>query len=157
MTLILRPAIPADAPILIDFNQRLALESEGKQLDSEILTSGVTSGLHDKEKARYFVALDRQEQREEYVGQLMLTTEWSDWRNGWLWWIQSVYVPPTARRKGVFRALYEYVRSAAQMDPAVKGLRLYVEIHNETALATYHRLGMIDSGYKVLEEIFPLR
>jgi ribosomal protein S18 acetylase RimI-like enzyme len=151
MALSLRQAVSADAATIVELNVRLAEESEGKQLDRATLSAGVAAGLADPAKARYFVA----EEDNVIVGQVMLTWEWSDWRNGWLWWIQSVYVIASARRRGVFRALYRHVRDLAVADPLVKGLRLYVERHNEAALATYLQLGMTDAGYQVLEEIFP--
>lgn len=150
MGLTLRQAVIDDGPTIIEFNLRLAEETEGRQLDREILTPGVLTGLADPDKSRYFLA----EEGNFIVGQVMLTREWSDWRNGWLWWIQSVYVIASARRGGVFRRLYEHVRNLAVADPLVKGLRLYVERHNEAALATYLHLGMKDAGYQVLEEIF---
>src|SRR5262245_46737864 len=96
-----RRATLADAPIVVEYNDRLAQESEGKTLDRATLTAGVAAGLADLAKARYFVA----EENGEVVGQVMLTTEWSDWRNGWIWRIQSVYVRADWRGKGVFRAL----------------------------------------------------
>ena len=89
------------------------------------------------------------------MGQLGLTFEFSDWRNGWFWWIQSVYVRPEARRKGVFRSLYSYIEEQARRDPSVVGLRLYVEENNATAQQTYLQLGMTRTGYFVLEK-YPL-
>jgi ribosomal protein S18 acetylase RimI-like enzyme len=147
MPLTVRRAIADDAPIVIEFNRLLALESEGKVLDLEVLAAGVAAGLADPEKALYFVAEDEG----EVVGQLMLTREWSDWRNGWIWWIQSVYVRADARRGGVFRTLYAHVHAAAVADPQVIGLRLYVEHENHSAQQTYARLGMERTGYLVLE------
>jgi GNAT superfamily N-acetyltransferase len=111
----------------------------------------VAAGLADPHKALYFVA----EEGGAVVGQLMLTKEWSDWRNGWLWWIQSVYVRPEARRRGVFRALYQHVYQAAQTDPEVVGLRLYMEQDNHAARLTYLRLGMELSPYVVFQR-YPL-
>ena len=101
-----RRAGAADAPTVVDFNCRLAQESEGKTLDAAVLAPGVAAGLADPHKAAYFVA----EEGTEVVGQLMLTREWSDWRNGWFWWIQSVYVREDWRRRGIFRLLYEHVQ-----------------------------------------------
>ena len=147
-----RLATPADAPIVVEFNYRLAQESEGKTLDRATLSAGVAAGLADAEKARYFVA----EENGEIVGQVMLTMEWSDWRNGWIWWIQSVYVRADWRGKGVFRSLYEHVHRAAIADRNVVGLRLYVEQANTAAQQTYLRLGMERTGYFVLEK-YPLR
>ena len=97
MPLSIRRAVAADLPIIVDFNCRLALESEHKTLDRAVLTPGVAAALTDEAKARYFVAEDEG----RVVGQTMLTLEWSDWRNGWIWWIQSVYVHPDARRRGL--------------------------------------------------------
>ena len=147
----IRRATDADVPTLVEFNRRLALETEHKTLDLAVLTDGVVAGLKDDEKAKYFVAEDGG----RVVGQLMLTLEWSDWRNGWVWWIQSVYVHPDARRKGVFRALYEHVHRAAVADPQVVAIRLYMERDNHVAQQTYLSLGMTLSNYVVLER-FPL-
>jgi ribosomal protein S18 acetylase RimI-like enzyme len=151
MPLLIRRAVAADVPILVEFNRRLALETEHKALDLTVLTAGVTAGFADEAKARYFVA----QEEGQVVGQLMLTQEWSDWRNGWLWWIQSVYVPPDCRRKGVFRALYQHVYQAANTDPQVVGIRLYMEQDNHVAQQTYLSLGMKLPGYVVLER-YPL-
>jgi GNAT superfamily N-acetyltransferase len=144
---IIRRAVQADAPTIVEFNRRIALETEDKALDIAILTAGVRAGLADETKARYFVA----EVEGRVVGQLMLTLEWSDWRNGWVWWIQSVYVHPDARRRGVFRALYQHVHHAASADPQVVGIRLYMERENHVAQQTYLSLGMELSHYLVLE------
>jgi GNAT superfamily N-acetyltransferase len=151
MPLTLRRAGPGDAAVIVEFNQRLAQESEGKALDPAVLAAGVAAGLADPHKALYFLA----EEGGEAVGQVMLTTEWSDWRNGWIWWVQSVYVRQDARRRGVFRALYEYVHAQAKAGPGVVGLRLYVEQGNHAAQETYRRLGMERTGYFVLER-YPL-
>ena len=142
-----RAATPADAAVVVEFNRLLAEESEGKQLDPAVLAAGVAAQLADPQKGRYFVA----EEGGAILGQLGLTFEWSDWRNGWMWWIQSVYVRSDARRRGVFRALFEHVRQAALNDGQVVGLRLYVERENHGAQRTYERLGMQASGYFVLE------
>ncbi len=146
-----RVATPADAAVVIEFNRLLALESEGKTLDPALLAPGVAAGLADAHKGRYFLADDHG----AVLGQAAVTYEWSDWRNGWFWWIQSVYVRPEYRRRGVFRALFEYVYNAARKDPEVIGLRLMVERANHAAENTYRRLGMGESGYFVLEK-YPL-
>jgi ribosomal protein S18 acetylase RimI-like enzyme len=151
MTLAIRPATPADIAIIVEFNRRLAQESEGKTLDPEVLTVGVTAALADPHKALYFLA----EEAGTILGQLSITTEWSDWRNGWLWWIQSVYVRPEARRRGIFRALYQHVYQAANEDPTVIGLRLYVERDNQAAQQTYLGMGMEWTNYLVLQR-YPL-
>src|SRR5262249_3343090 len=137
MSLIVRPATPADVSVVCEFNRLLALESERKTLDLALLEPGVRQALADDHKGRYFLAtLD-----DRIVGQLGITYEWSDWRNGWFWWIQSVYVRPEARRRGAFRALFQYVRDSARADPHVIGIRLYVERENHAAHRTYESLG----------------
>jgi ribosomal protein S18 acetylase RimI-like enzyme len=151
MPLTVRRAGAADAPLLVEFNCRMAEETEDKALDRALITAGVAAGLADEQKAVYFVA----EMDGAVVGQMMITREWSDWRNGWFWWIQSVYVRPDARRRGVFRALYEHACAAARRAPDVIGLRLYVEQENYAAQQTYLRLGMTWTGYRVLEK-YPL-
>jgi ribosomal protein S18 acetylase RimI-like enzyme len=151
MPLSLRQAGPADAPLLVEFNRLMAEETEGKTLDPAVLGPGVAAALADPHKGLYFVA----EEDGVVLGQMMLTTEWSDWRNGWIWWIQSVYVRREARRRGVFRALYEHVYGRAFADPEVIGLRLYVERENRAAQETYLHLGMSQTNYLVFER-YPL-
>jgi ribosomal protein S18 acetylase RimI-like enzyme len=161
-TTTIRPAALADAPVIIEFNRLMALETENKTLPPAILKAGVEAMLRDVNKGRYFVAevphlqpLSQGERGEmRVVGQLGITLEWSDWRNGNFWWIQSVFVATDARRLGVFRKLYEHVRAAAQADGGVIGLRLYVEHENASAQATYRKMGMAMTGYQVMEEIF---
>jgi ribosomal protein S18 acetylase RimI-like enzyme len=151
MPLSIRRAGPEDAATVIEFNRLLAAESEGKTLDVAVLAAGVAAGLAESRKSVYFLA----EEDGVALGQIMFTTEWSDWRNGWFWWIQSVYVRPAARRRGVFRALFEHVQQAARAEGNVIGLRLYVERDNHTAQETYRRLGMDAAGYLVFER-YPL-
>jgi GNAT superfamily N-acetyltransferase len=144
----IRRAGPADAATVVEFNQRLARETEGKTLDPAVLTAGVAAALADPDqKGPYFLAVEG----DVPVGQLGLTFEWSDWRNGWFWWIQSVYVVREARGRGVFRALYEHVAEMARRDPSVAGLRLYVERDNHPAQQTYRRLGMEALSYLLFE------
>jgi len=137
----------------VRFNQRMADETEGKQLSLDILRSGVAAAVADPSLARYFLAC----RGAEVVGQMMLTAEWSDWRNGNIWWIQSVYVAPPHRRAGVYRALHEHVRRLAQATAGVVGLRLYVEHSNAVAQQVYKELGMTDARYVVFEQIFTAR
>lgn len=151
MSLAIRQAAPADAPLIVEFNRLLAQESEGKALDVAVLTAGVTATFADPHKGPYFLA----EENGAVLGQMQITFEWSDWRNGWFWWIQSVYVRPEARGRGVFRALYEHVVRTARQDPTVIGLRLYVERENHAAQQTYLRLGMEWTSYQVMEK-YPL-
>ena|SRR5437867_4203792 len=148
---IVRLATPADADVVVEFNRLLALESEGKALDLALLRPGVSAGLADAAKGRYFLA----EENGRPLGQMGITYEWSDWRHGWFWWIQSVYVRPEARRRGVFRSLFEHVQQAARKDQEVIGLRLYVDKDNHAAQKTYASLGMEATGYFVLEK-YPL-
>ncbi len=145
-----RSATLEDLPTIVEFNRLLALETEAITLSVEVLTQGVRAALLDPQKARYFVAeIDCQ-----VVGQLMHTREWSDWRNGDIWWLQSVYVHEDFRRAGVFRGLVEHLRAEAQASPDVVGLRLYVEEHNDRAAATYDRLEILTAGYVVREQIW---
>lgn len=144
----IRPATMDDLARVVEFNRAMALETEQKTLADEVLTSGVRQALADPARSTYFVA----EIDGAVVGQTMFTTEWSDWRNGFFWWIQSVYVEPAHRRRGVFRALYEHVRTLARQQPAVCGIRLYVHGHNTRAIETYQRLGMTVTEYRLCEE-----
>jgi len=145
-----RAANSTDTPIIAEFNCRLAIESEGKQLERETVSAGVTSLLDSAERGRYFVA----EIDGLVAGQLLITYEWSDWRNGLFWWIQSVYVVEEHRRTGVFSSLYQTVSELARRDPAVCGLRLYVEEANNRARDTYLSRGMSRTGYEVMEVDF---
>ena len=151
MAVTIRQATPVDAPVIVDFNLRMAHETEDKGLDREVLAAGVRAALADPVKAVYYVA----EENGIILGQVSCTREWSDWRNGWLWWLQSVYVLPQARRRGIFRALYEHIYQAAQRDPEVIGLRLYVERANQVAQQTYLGLGMEWAPYLILQR-YPL-
>ncbi len=146
-----RSARASDADTLIEFNAAMAMETEKLSLDRDVLARGVRAALADAGKGVYFVA----EMDTHIVGQLMITREWSDWRNGWFWWIQSVYVAKEARRAGVFRALYRHVEAAASSVPSVIGIRLNVERENATAQATYRRLGLEWTAYQVMEK-YPL-
>ena len=147
MPLIVRRAFPTDAPTIVEFNRLLAEESESKTLDLDVLSAGVASALADPAKGPYYLA----EHDGEVVGQMQVTYEFSDWRNGWYWWIQGVYVRPDARRHGVFRALYQHVTETAKREPDVIGLRLYVERDNERAHQTYLKMGMTWTKYLLME------
>jgi ribosomal protein S18 acetylase RimI-like enzyme len=151
MNLTIRLAKMSDAAVICEFNRLLAKETENKELDLAILGPGVEAMLSDPHKGRYYVAQDEQG---EIVGQLGITLEWSDWRNGNFWWIQSVYVRQDARRHGVFRKLYEHVVEQARLEKGVIGVRLYVEHDNQIAQATYRKMGMVMTGYHVMEEVF---
>jgi len=144
----IREAAAGDRDWLADCAIAMAWETEQKQLDPHAVRAGIAAGIADPAKARYFVALDGSGAP---AGTLMLTREWSDWRNGDWWWIQSVYVVPAQRRQGVFAALYRHVETLARATPGVVGLRLYVERGNDNARETYVALGMADAGYDILE------
>lgn len=138
-----------DLAFLVACNQAMAWETEQRRLDPERLGAGVLAVLTDPDKGRYFVA--RREGRA--VASLLITFEWSDWRNAFFWWIQSVYVVPEARRAGAFRALYHTVEAQALAAGAC-GLRLYVEQENSRAQTTYASLGMSQSHYQMYERGF---
>lgn len=151
MTATVRQATLADIPVIVEFNCCLADETEGIRLDRDAVTRGVTAVLADANKGIYFVA----EANGTVIATTEITYEWSDWRNGWFWWIQSVYVRAEARRQGVFRALYHHIHRAACQDSQVIGLRLYVEHQNHRAQQTYESLSMKPAGYRVYER-YPL-
>ena len=143
----IRQARVEDGDIITRFNAAMALESEGISLDRATLRAGVEAALIDDAKAFYLLA----EADGDPVGQLMVTTEWSDWRNGWIWWIQSVYVKPEARRRGVYRSLYQRLTDMANARQDIRGMRLYVMRDNWTAKRTYEALGMSHSHYDLYE------
>ena len=146
-----RPARAEEADTLAGFNIAMALETEGRRLLPEVVGAGVRRLLAEPALGFYLVAVADG----EVVGSAMVTTEWSDWRNGRFWWIQSVYVRPERRRHGVFRALYAHIREAAAQAPDVCGFRLYVERENAAAQATYRALGMHETDYRIMEELRP--
>ena len=145
----IRDATLADTQIIADYNSRMAEETVGRPLNADIIGPGVSNLLADIGKGRYWVA----EIGEQLIGQKMVTYEWSDWRNGALWWIQSVYVHPEHRRRGVLSRLYRHVETLAREDGAC-GLRLYVENNNEHVQKTYEALGMVSPNYQVMQTIF---
>jgi ribosomal protein S18 acetylase RimI-like enzyme len=146
----IRDATAADKKRIADFNSRMAVETEGRSLEENVIGPGVARLIDDSSKGRYWVA----EKDAKVIGQIMITYEWSDWRNGTLWWIQSVYVHADYRRQGVYAAMYHHVESLARAEPDVGGIRLYVENDNKRAQRTYAALGMVDPGYRVMETIF---
>jgi GNAT superfamily N-acetyltransferase len=154
--LIIRAANLDDVESLITFSAAMALETENRQLDLARLREGTLSLLNTPSYGFFMVAEIRDGEQRRLIGQLMITYEWSDWRNGVFWWIQSVYVDPPWRRRGVFRRIHEAVVSQAKADVKVCGLRLYVEQDNHTAEAVYQRVGLKRSVYKVYEEDFVL-
>jgi GNAT superfamily N-acetyltransferase len=142
-----RSASLDDLPVIVEFNCRLAAETEHKRLDLPTVTRGVRRALSQPEMCRYFVA----EQQSEIIGQAMVTYELTDWRDGVLWWFQSVYVVEQHRGHGVFRALFDHITKTAQAEPDVRGLRLYVEHENARAQRVYEQLGLKPSGHLVYE------
>ena len=137
-----------DAVSLVKFNQLMAWETEQKKLDGDILLKGVSALIADENKGFYLVA----EQNSQVVGSLMVTTEWSDWRNGVFWWVQSVYILPDSRRQGIYAQLYTQVKALGELQKNVCGFRLYVEKENIIAQKTYASLGMEESHYLMYEE-----
>ena len=142
-----RPATVGDIGFLVEGNARMAWETEALRLDAERLRAGVEAVFADPGRGFYLIG----EVDGEPAGQMMITYEWSDWRNGVFWWIQSVYTMPEQRGRGVFKAIYEHVEQRAREAGDVCGLRLYVEAHNEAAQATYARCGMRETVYRMFE------
>jgi ribosomal protein S18 acetylase RimI-like enzyme len=150
VSVVVRSATAADRELLVAFNRAMAEESEDKGLDPTTLRQGVAHLLEHPADGFYLVA----ERDGQVAGCLLVTYEWSDWRNGRFWWIQSVYVLPEQRRRGVYRALHARVRALASEDRQACGLRLYVERDNAGAMATYRALGMTETRYRLYEEEF---
>jgi len=149
--MIIRQALSQDAAELAEFNINMARETERMELIPEVISAGVKGMINNPERGFYLVVeLDNGIQ-----ASLMVTTEWSDWRNGMFWWIQSVYVRPAYRRQGLYRELYERVKELAEQEAAVCGFRLYVEHWNTVAQKTYASLGMAETVYKMFEELKP--
>lgn len=145
----IRVARASDRVKIVDFQMKMALETEGEALDEALVTKGVKAAIADPALGTYFVA--EVDGVKGIVGVLMVTDEWSDWRNGWVWWIQSLYVMPEYREKGVFTALYEHVNTIIQSTTDVKGLRLYVDKRNTRAQKVYEAIGMNGSHYTTYE------
>lgn len=143
----IREAHEDDLIVLVENNKALADETESIQLNADVLKKGIIEALK-REECHYFVAVVD----EKVVGQTMITYEWSDWRNGIIWWIQSVYVHPEYRKQGIFRSLFRHIENLAKINPEVKALRLYVMHNNHAGQGTYQSLGMHDSGYIVFEK-----
>jgi ribosomal protein S18 acetylase RimI-like enzyme len=147
----IRLANNQDLIAIVAFNRAMALETEGKNLILDVITQGVANLLAQPQRGFYVVA----EVDGVSAGSLMITTEWSDWRDGDFWWIQSVYVKPEFRKLGVYRAMYAFVQSLAAAKPNVCGFRLYVERENITAQKTYASLGMQETHYNIFESLKP--
>jgi ribosomal protein S18 acetylase RimI-like enzyme len=150
--IVLRFAAKSDLGSLVDFNLAMALETESKALDAEVLREGVRRVLGDSTLGFYVVAEHITGDTRQVVGSLMITYEWSDWRNALFWWIQSVYVTERFRRRGIYRRLYGFVKEQARAKANVCGFRLYVEKENLVAQQTYKNLGMDETHYLMFEE-----
>lgn len=151
--IVIRLAEPSDALAIVDFNQRMAEETENKRLPTEIITAGVESIFADLNGHKGFYAVAETREK-EIVGCLLVTFEWSDWRDSWFWWIQSVYVRADFRGRGVYRKLYDWVKTEAKTRKNVCGIRLYVEKENRVAQNVYQKLGMEETHYLMYETIF---
>ncbi|MBL0038725.1 MAG: GNAT family N-acetyltransferase [Nitrosomonadales bacterium] len=149
--ILIRLAEMHDALAITEFNRAMALETEQKELIPEVISRGVDKLLNNPDLGFYVVA----ERDNEVIGSLMVTPEWSDWRNGLFWWIQSVYIKPNERRKGIYTKLYNFIRESANNNPSICGFRLYVEKTNIFAKNTYEALNMIETDYRIYEELKP--
>jgi GNAT superfamily N-acetyltransferase len=147
---IIRIANRDDAGTLAKFNTAMAWETEAKKLAPELITAGVNK-LFDEPDAGFYTVVEADSR---VIAALMITTEWSDWRNGFFWWIQSVYVEPEYRGQGIFTGLYEHIKDRAKSAGNVCGLRLYVEKENQRAQRTYIKTGMLETHYRLYEEEF---
>ncbi len=154
--LIIREANRDDVESIITFSASMALETENRQLDEARLREGTLSLISTPSHGFFMVAELREGQQHRLVGQLMITYEWSDWRNGVFWWVQSVYVAPPWRRQSVFRRMHDVIVAQAKADAKVCGIRLYVEQDNRTAQTVYQRVGLAPSAYKIYEQDFVL-
>jgi len=153
---VIRPARQDDVDTIVLFNAAMALETENRRLDLATLRQGIHAFLESDGYGFYILAESPEDKSSKPVGQLMITYEWSDWRNGAFWWIQSVYVVPDRRGLGVFRAMYNHIFAKAKADSRVCGIRLYVERENRRAQTVYQRVGLFPSVYTVYEKDFVL-
>jgi len=145
--MLVREAIEGDIPSLLDFQLKMALETENVTLEISSLTLGVHRLFNDTTQGKYYVA----EENNEVIGCLMTTYEWSDWRNGTILWIQSVYVAKEHRGQGAYKEMYNHIKHLVEIDPNLKGIRLYVDKSNEAAQFTYNKMGMNGEHYTVYE------
>lgn len=145
----IRPGRKDDMKALVEFQQAMAMETEGLSLDPKTLERGIAAVLSEPAKGKYWMA----EESGQVIASLMVTFEWSDWRNMWVWWIQSVYVKPEARGRGVYSMMYRHLQNEVRKDSSVSGLRLYVDKRNKSANEVYRKLGMDGEHYAMFEWI----
>jgi ribosomal protein S18 acetylase RimI-like enzyme len=150
MNITIRHSLPSDIPSIVSFNIAMARETEEKELDTRTVERGVKAIFENSERGFYLLAEDDG----AAAGCLLITNEWSDWRNGYFWWIQSVFVKPDYRRQGVYTRLHRFVETMARKQPAVRGIRLYVDKTNSRAQAVYRSLGMTPARYDLFEKEF---
>lgn len=143
----IRDAKVADLPVIVDFQLRMALETEDFLLDKKVLEKGVASVLADEAKGRYYVVCNDS----DVVASMLITPEWSDWRNGTVLWIQSVYVKPEYRQNGIFKMMYQHIRSLVESSSHYRGIRLYVDKTNASAQKVYSAVGMNGEHYQLFE------
>lgn len=146
----IRLATLQDLETIVDFQMAMALETEELELNRDILRKGVEAPLKDCTKGVIYVATEGDEAG-KVLGSLMITFEWSDWRNGWIWWIESLYVLPDYRKNGVFNCLYEHIKSLVNASYDIKGIRLYVDKRNSRAQKVYEAIGMCGEHYTTYE------
>ena len=153
---VVRPAGTTDLEMLVQFSAAMAIETEGRRLDQERLRRGTLAVLESPRHGFYVVTERPQEDGTGVIGQLLVTYEWSDWRNADFWWIQSVYVDPAWRRSGVYRSMHQYILEMARAHTDVCGVRLYVERENTIAQSVYERLNLRETKYRMWEVDFVL-
>ncbi len=142
----IRDATKQDAQVIAEFQQKMARETEDLNLDINKVTAGVNAVMADRSKGFYIIA-----EEDVVVASMLLTPEWSDWRNSYFLWIQSLFVIPAYRKKGVFRMMYDYVKEKVNASDTFAGIKLYVDQHNETAQLAYEKVGMESSHYRLYE------
>lgn len=139
----------SDLNTITEFQMLMALETEELALEKDILTRGVESAIQDSSKGEYFILRDASSAKP--MAMLMITKEWSDWRNGWVWWIQSVFVKEEFRKNGLYRALYQHIQKIVKESKDIRGIRLYVDKRNVKAQKVYNALGMTGDHYSTFE------
>ncbi len=149
MDITIRKALAIEAPIIADFQVKMAWETEELELDPDIVQRGVKGVFDDSGKGFYLVAVHKQ----ELIASLMITLEWSDWRAKTVWWIQSLYVIPAYRKKGVFKRMYNHLKETIHHLPDVAGIRLYVDKSNISAMRVYEAIGMDGEHYQLYEDL----